>query len=80
MPKSTLDTNAQAVKLRIELITIAQRAVQERNLTQSAAAQLMGVSQPRISDLMRSKNDKFSLDMLVTMLQRMGIKVSLTRH
>lgn len=78
MPKSTLDKNAQANKLRIELMRRAQKAVQERQLTQSDAAQLMGVSQPRVSDLMRGKNEKFSLDMLVTMLQRIGVKVTLT--
>lgn len=78
MPKSTLDKNAQASKLRIELMKRAQKAVQERQLTQSDAAELMGVSQPRVSDLMRGKNEKFSLDMLVTMLQRIGVRVTLS--
>lgn len=78
MPKTALQKNSYAMKLRETLVIRAQQYINEQSLTQALAAQVMGVSQPRISDLMRGKNEKFSLDMLVTMLERVGIKVSIT--
>ena len=50
---------------------------QERGLTQAKAATLLGVTQPRISDLMRGKIDLFSIDTLVDMLARAGFQVKL---
>jgi len=49
----------------------------ERGLTQAKAAQLFGVTQPRISDLVRGKIDLFSIDGLVDMLARARCRVSL---
>ena len=45
--------------------------------TQAKAARLFGITQPRMSDLVRGKWDKFSLDMLVTLAARVGQKPSL---
>jgi predicted XRE-type DNA-binding protein len=47
-------------------------------LTQSEAAHLLGVAQPRISDLMRGKIGRFSVDTLIAMLGRAGMKLSIT--
>ena len=47
-------------------------------LTQSEAAQLLRVTQPRISDLMRGKIGRFSVDTLIAMLGRAGMKLSIT--
>jgi len=47
-------------------------------LTQEAAAQLFGVSQPRVSDLVRGKIHLFSLDTLVDMLTHAAIEVELS--
>jgi predicted XRE-type DNA-binding protein len=44
-------------------------------LTQKRAAERLGVTQPRISDLMRGKINLFSLDTLITMLTQAGLKV-----
>lgn len=46
-------------------------------MTQSEAAQQFGVTQPRISDLMRGKIDVFSIDALVNMLTSAGLHVDL---
>ena len=46
-------------------------------LTQARAAKLFDVSQPRVSDLMRGKIDRFSIDTLVEMLGHAGARVSL---
>ena len=52
------------------------RTVQTRKLTQSAAAKLLGVTQQRISDLVRGRIDLFSIDGLINMLARLGAKVA----
>jgi len=49
--------------------------IQERKITQSRAAKVMGVSQPRISDLVRGKIGLFTIDTLVNMVTAAGLKV-----
>ena len=49
----------------------------KRNLTQVQAAKLLGVTQPRISDLRRGKLQLFTIDVLVNMLTILGKPVSL---
>jgi predicted XRE-type DNA-binding protein len=63
--------------LRSELMMEAEKLIARRKLTQTAAAKLCGVSQPRISDLHRGRIDRFSLDALVQLLARAGVKVDL---
>jgi predicted XRE-type DNA-binding protein len=46
-------------------------------LTQAKAAIMFGVSQPRVSDLMRGRIDRFSVDTLVAMLGQAGLRVRL---
>lgn len=54
------------------------RIVRSRKLTQATVARMLGVSQPRVSDLMCAKVDKFSSDALVEMLALVGIELSVT--
>ena len=69
---------AENMKLRSALMMELKSVIERRKLSQAAAAKLLGVTQPRISDLMRGKINLFSLDMLVTMLGAAGLRVSLT--
>lgn len=69
---------AENLKLRADLMVELTRLIRARRLTQARAASLLGVSQPRISDLMRGKIDRFSVDTLVAMLGHAGIHVQLT--
>jgi predicted XRE-type DNA-binding protein len=46
-------------------------------MTQTEAARVLGVTQSRVSDLMRGKWDKFSLEMLITLEARAGRQVTL---
>ena len=69
-----------SLQLRARLMAELIRIVRSRKLTQAAAARLLGVSQPRVSDLMRAKVDKFSSDALVEMLALAGIKLEVTPH
>jgi predicted XRE-type DNA-binding protein len=49
--------------------------IRSRKLTQAEAAKLLGVTQPRVSDLLRGKRNKFSVDALISMLGRAGMRV-----
>lgn len=69
---------AEHLKLRAQLMSAVREVIQQRALTQTKAAKLLGVTQPRISDLMRGKIDLFSMDMLVSMLAQAGVHVGLT--
>lgn len=68
---------AAHLRLRAALMADVRRVIVKRRLTQAAAAKLFGVTQPRISDLVRGRIDLFSLDGLVDMLARAGVRVNL---
>ena len=71
---------AAVLALRADLMGRLRLLVQERGWTQAQAAQHFGVAQSRVSDLLRGKWDKFSLDMLITLAARAGQKVELAMH
>ena len=64
--------------IRADLMIQLESILEERGLTQVKAAKLLGVSQPRISDLVRGRIQLFSIDTLVDMLARLGVSVTLT--
>ncbi|QNM97843.1 helix-turn-helix domain-containing protein [Chitinimonas koreensis] len=66
--------------MRAELMARLREEIQRRGWTQVEAAQALNIGQSRVSDLMRGKHDKFSLDMLVTLAARAGRKVTLEVH
>lgn len=68
---------AENLRLRSELMIQLSRVIKGRELTQARAAKLFGVSQPRISDLVRGKIHRFSVDTLIAMLGHAGVRVSL---
>lgn len=70
-------SEAENVKLRAKLMRAIVNHIEKRKLSQAAAAKLMGVTQPRISDLVRGKVDLFSIDMLVTMATAAGLQVDI---
>ena len=61
--------------IRAKLMTEIKKYIETKKLTQIKAAKLLGVTQPRISDLIRGKIDLFAVDALIEMLSRAGIKV-----
>ena len=68
---------AENLKVRADLMIHIERVIEERGLTQSQAAHLFGVTQPRVSDLVRGKIGRFSIDALVNMLAKAGVRVEL---
>lgn len=73
------DTSEEAanMRLRSELLTAVEREVRSWGLTQARAAKRLGVTQPRLNDLLRGKIAKFSLDALVELSARAGLAVKL---
>ena|ERR1051326_3339505 len=71
---------AANLKIRADLMIEIDRIIKRRKLTQGAAAKLLGVTQPRISDLVRGKIHLFSIDTLVDMLTRAGARVRVNVH
>jgi predicted XRE-type DNA-binding protein len=67
-------SDAASMKLRAELANQIIERMHARNLTQTKAAELIGVTQPRISDLVRGRLNLFSLDTLVDMADRVGLR------
>jgi predicted XRE-type DNA-binding protein len=68
---------ATNLKLRSDLMIRVSKVIDDRGLTQSQAARLFGVTQPRISDLVRGKIDRFSIDTLIAMLGHAGVRVQI---
>ena len=66
---------AERLLIRAELMRALEREIARRKLTQTEAAALFGVTQPRVSDLVRRKIGRFSIDTLVDMLARAGVRV-----
>jgi predicted XRE-type DNA-binding protein len=66
---------AEHLRIRSDLMATLSQAIKDRGLTQTQAAALFGVSQPRVSDLVRGKIELFTIDTLVSMLARIGIRV-----
>ena len=73
------DTPAQAenMKLRSGLMMALSAHIHHAGLSQAQAAKLFGVTQPRISDLMRGKINLFGLDALVNMASSAGMQVEM---
>jgi len=63
--------------LRAELMVMLRKLIAAKGWTQSQAAGVLGVTQSRVSDLVRGKHERFSLDMLVTLAARAGRTVKL---
>lgn len=71
------DEEAVLLKLRADLMASLRKEIADQGWTQQQAAERLGVGQSRISDLVRGKWEKFSIDMLITLAARAGHKVEL---
>ncbi len=68
---------AESMKLRSSLMMALERRIAKAGLSQEQAAKLLGVTQPRVSDLVRGKIQLFSLDTLVNMVAAAGPHVEM---
>ena len=63
---------AAVLQMRANLMSDLRLYIEKHKLTQSEAAKRLGIAQSRVSDLVRGKWDKFSLEMLITFEARLG--------
>jgi predicted XRE-type DNA-binding protein len=68
---------AEVMKLRAEVMIRIEQLVKAKGWTQAEAARKLGVTQPRVSRLLKGKWEDFSLDMLLTLATRAGLKPNL---
>ena len=68
---------AENMKLRSSLMLALKNHLLRNSISQVEAARLFGVTQPRISDLMRGKINLFSLDALVNMAAAAGLHLEI---
>lgn len=68
---------AAILKMRADLMADLRKFIKVKKLTQAKAAGILGVSQSRVSDLTRGKWEKFSLEMLITLATRAGMRITL---
>jgi len=68
---------ATILAMRADVMGRLRLLIEKKGWTQAQAAQTLGVSQSRVSDLVRGKWDKFSLDMLISLATRAGMRVQL---
>lgn len=67
---------AENMKIRAALMRAVKDRIRAEGWSQTEAAKRLGVTQPRVSDLMRGKIDLFSIDALVNMVAKAGLHVS----
>ena len=69
------DDEAENLRIRADLMINLSELIEDRGLTRAQAAKLLGVTQPRVSDLLRGKIQLFSVDSLIEMLGHAGAQV-----
>ena len=70
---------AAILQMRADLMADLRKLIKAKKLTQAKAAESLGISQSRVSDLVRGKWERFNLEMLITLATRAGMHVTLER-
>jgi predicted XRE-type DNA-binding protein len=70
---------AAILQMRADLMADLRKFIKAKKLTQAKAAEILGVSQSRVSDLIRGKWERFSLEMLIALATRAGMRVTLKK-
>jgi len=75
-PAETRRKSSAGTKERSALMTALREHVQQRIRTQAQKAESLGITQPRLNDLLKGRVDKFSLDALVSLAPKAGLRVN----
>jgi predicted XRE-type DNA-binding protein len=70
---------AAILQMRADLMADLRKFIKAKRLTQAKAAEILGISQSRVSDLIRGKWERFSLEMLIILATKAGMRVVLRR-
>lgn len=73
------NTRAEAIsmKVRSEIMIALRQVIEDMAVTQGEAAKKLGITQPRLNDLMRGRIHRFSLDALFDLATRAGLIIHL---
>jgi predicted XRE-type DNA-binding protein len=74
------EDEAAILQMRADLMANLRKFIKTRKLTQTKAAETLGISQSRVSDLINGKWERFSLEMLITLATRAGMHITLKRQ
>lgn len=69
--------NADELLAKAELVRQISAVIEERGITQAQAAELLGTTQPTVSDLVRGRLSKFSMERLIAFLNRLDRDVEI---
>ena len=72
------EVEAENLKLRSDLMIRIEKYVKQSRMTQAEAARELGITQPRLNQLLKGKIQLFSLDALVNMLANAGMRVTMS--
>ena len=72
--------DAATMTMRSDVMAIIAATVRGWSTTEAEAARRLGLTQPRLDDLLRGKISKFSLDTLLTLARRAGLQVKIDDH
>jgi predicted XRE-type DNA-binding protein len=70
---------AAILQMRADLMADLRKWIKAKRLTQAKAALILGISQSRVSDLTRGKWERFSLEMLIALATRAGMRIRLLK-
>ncbi|WP_298330156.1 XRE family transcriptional regulator [Asticcacaulis sp.] len=70
---------AKILRMRSELMSDIGAYIKGKALTQAQASDFLGITQPRVSDLLRGKLSKFNLETLIGLSERCGQRISLQK-
>jgi predicted XRE-type DNA-binding protein len=73
------EAEANVMLIRTDLMIDIRKFIEAKGWTQAEAAKHLGITQPRVSKLMKRKYDEFSLDMLLLLAGRLGLHHELKR-
>lgn len=70
---------AKILRMRSELMSDIAAFIKAKAFTQAQASDFLGITQPRVSDLLRGKLSKFNLETLIGLSERCGQQISLQK-
>ena len=70
--------DAEELSIKGQLTFIIRGIIKRRRLTQAQAATILGIDQPRVSDVPRYRTDGFSLERLLHFVRALGVDVEIT--
>ena len=69
---------ATNIVARLKLMMQIESIIKEQGWTEHEAANILGIRQSRVSELMNSRSEKFTVDLLMKLLDRLGRRVEFT--